>query len=122
MIATHQKSSKDILADNESTNTTDYFGYSTDVWYRTGDFDGIRNIAANAQVGYENDTFGANLEYRMRGAQASMLYDGMLHPLAPYDCSGIVWYQGESNTGTPDDYGILLKKSTTEVCRYLNKL
>ena len=42
--------------------------------------------------------------------QASMLYDGMLHPLAPYACSGIVWYQGESNTGTPDDYGILLKK------------
>lgn len=44
--------------------------------------------------------------------QASMLYDGMLHPLAPYACSGIVWYQGESNTGTPDDYGILLKKLT----------
>ena len=44
--------------------------------------------------------------------QASMLYDGMLYPLAPYACSGIVWYQGESNTGTPDDYGILLKKLT----------
>ena len=44
--------------------------------------------------------------------QASMLYDGMLHPLAPYACSGIVWYQGESNTGTPDDYGVLLKKLT----------
>ena len=44
--------------------------------------------------------------------QASMLYDGMLHPLAPYACSGIVWYQGESNTGTPDDYGILLRKLT----------
>ena len=44
--------------------------------------------------------------------QASMLYDGMLYPLAPYACSGIVWYQGESNTGTPDDYGVLLKKLT----------
>lgn len=87
LAATHQKSSKEILADNESTNTTDYFGYSTDVWYRNGKFDGIKNIAANVQVGYESDVFGANLEYRLRGAQASMLYVRENHDDATFDLS-----------------------------------
>ena len=33
----------------------------------------------------------------------SVLYNAMLYPLAPYSLSGVVWYQGESNTG--DGYG-----------------
>lgn len=41
--------------------------------------------------------------------QASMLYNAMIHPLAPYAMNGIVWYQGESNTGKPAEYGTLLK-------------
>lgn len=44
--------------------------------------------------------------------QASVLYNGMIHPLAPYALSGVVWYQGESNTGKPHEYGDLLKKLT----------
>lgn len=49
----------------------------------------------------------------------SVLYNAMLYPLAPYAISGVVWYQGESNTGgregAADDngpavYGRLLKK------------
>ena len=38
------------------------------------------------------------------------LYNAVLHPLAPFALSGIVWYQGESNTGNPGPYGDLLKK------------
>lgn len=41
--------------------------------------------------------------------QASVLYNGMLRPLAPYALQGIVWYQGESNTGDPNPYGEMLK-------------
>ena len=52
----------------------DFFGYSTDATYRSGNFDGIQNFAADAEVGYKASMFGVNLEYRMRGAQASMLY------------------------------------------------
>ena len=44
--------------------------------------------------------------------QASVLYNGMIHPLAPYAMQGIIWYQGESNTGRPQEYGTLLKKLT----------
>ncbi len=88
LVATHQKSSKEILADNpSSTNTTDYFGYSTDVWYRTGDFDGIKNLAGNVQVGYKADTFSVNAEYRFRGAQASMLYLRENHDDGTFDLS-----------------------------------
>ena len=86
LIATHQKSSADIIADGAS-GTTDYFGYSTDVFYRSGDFDGIKNIAGNVQVGYKTDMFGANVEYRFRGAQASMLYLRENHDDGTFDLS-----------------------------------
>ena len=32
------------------------------------------------------------------------LYNAVLYPLAPYALSGVVWYQGESNTGNPRPY------------------
>lgn len=38
------------------------------------------------------------------------LYNAVLYPLAPYALSGIVWYQGESNTGNPAPYAGYLKK------------
>ena len=38
------------------------------------------------------------------------LYNAVLHPLAPFALSGIVWYQGESNTGNPAPYADYLKK------------
>jgi sialate O-acetylesterase len=42
--------------------------------------------------------------------QPSTLYNAVLHPLAPYAISGVVWYQGESNTGNPAPYADYLKK------------
>ena len=41
---------------------------------------------------------------------ATTLYNAVLHPLAPYALSGVVWYQGESNSGNPDPYADLLRK------------
>ena len=38
------------------------------------------------------------------------LYNAVLYPLAPYAINGIVWYQGESNTGNPAPYTDYLKK------------
>ena len=38
------------------------------------------------------------------------LYNAVLYPLAPYAISGVVWYQGESNTGNPGPYADYLKK------------
>ena len=38
------------------------------------------------------------------------LYNAVLHPLAPYALAGVVWYQGESNTGNARDYAPMLRK------------
>ena len=39
--------------------------------------------------------------------QSCILYNAMIHPLIPYACRGLVWYQGERNTryitGMPDE-------------------
>ncbi|MDY5819281.1 MAG: hypothetical protein SPK26_14785, partial [Treponema sp.] len=86
LIATHQKDSAEIK-EISGSGTADYFGYSTDVFYRSGDFDGIQNFAANVQVGYKAESFGANVEYRMRGAQASMLYLRENHDDGTFDLS-----------------------------------
>lgn len=41
--------------------------------------------------------------------QASVLYNAMLCPVGPYTLNGVVWYQGESNTGRPQEYGPMLR-------------
>lgn len=43
-------------------------------------------------------------EYRV----ASSIYNGMIEPLIPFAIRGAMWYQGESNEGRAQQYGILL--------------
>ena len=80
LVATHQK------AFGADDNARDYFGYSTDVWYRDTDFS-AQKIAGAAQVGYKADMFNVNLGYRMRGMQASMLYVRENHDDGTFDLS-----------------------------------
>lgn len=40
------------------------------------------------------------LEPGGRNAPATV-YNAMLHPLVPYTIRGVLWYQGESDAGTP---------------------
>ncbi|WP_374012585.1 sialate O-acetylesterase [Pseudoxanthomonas koreensis] len=42
-------------------------------------------------------------------AGLSTLYNGMIAPLGHYGLRGALWYQGESNTGEPDEYADLLR-------------
>ena len=86
LLATHQMSSERIV-EHGASNTTDYFGYSTDVLYRNENIDGIQNFAGNATVGYKAEKFEVNGEYRFRGAQASMLYVRENHDDATFDLS-----------------------------------
>lgn len=39
----------------------------------------------------------------------STLYNGMVAPLVPYTIRGVIWYQGESNEGRPEEYNDLLE-------------
>jgi sialate O-acetylesterase len=38
---------------------------------------------------------------------AAVLFNGMIHPLIPYGIRGVLWYQGESNTGRAKEYRVL---------------
>jgi sialate O-acetylesterase len=38
------------------------------------------------------------------------LFDGMIAPLIPYALKGVVWYQGESNSGNADEYSVLFPR------------
>jgi len=42
------------------------------------------------------------------------LYNGMIAPLLKYRIKGVTWYQGESNTNNPSEYGVLFKKMITD--------
>jgi sialate O-acetylesterase len=39
----------------------------------------------------------------------SVLYNSMLYPLVNYRIAGAIWYQGEGNTGEPQNYGKLFE-------------
>ena len=40
--------------------------------------------------------------------QPNILYNAMLHPVIPYGCRGLIWYQGEANTQQPESYAASL--------------
>ena len=41
---------------------------------------------------------------------ASTLYNGKIHPLAPFNIKGAIWYQGESNARRGDSYTAIMKQ------------
>jgi sialate O-acetylesterase len=41
-------------------------------------------------------------------SQPAALYNAMVSPVIQYNIKGILWYQGESNAGKPQEYGALL--------------
>ncbi len=69
--------------------------------------------ARSAQTRYLFDTLRRQDEPQVSYGPAhfqspSGLYNGMLHPIAPYGVRGAIWYQGESNVGEPGVYRHLL--------------
>ena len=95
LAATHQKTSADL-----GGAVADYTGYSTDVFYRSGNF-GLENIAAELRVGFdaEDKSWGVTAGYRLRGAEASMLFLRENHDDGTFDLSETLGVLNSQNIG-----------------------
>jgi sialate O-acetylesterase len=57
----------------------------------------------------------------MFGIKPSMLYNAMIAPLGKASFKGVIWYQGESNSGHPDAYPRLLSTLVREWRKQMNE-
>lgn len=55
------------------------------------------------QEALENPPAGIE-SYSLNSHTPTVLYNGMIHPLIPYNIKGAIWYQGESNVGRAEQY------------------
>lgn len=55
-----------------------------------------------------NDMIGVPLMGPANVKRPAALYNGMIAPIQPYTIKGFLWYQGESDSGTPQLYAELL--------------
>jgi sialate O-acetylesterase len=67
-------------------------------------------IPKTALAGFDS----AELHDSMFGIKPSMLYNAMIAPLGKSPIKGVIWYQGESNSGHPDTYPRLLATMINE--------
>ena len=63
---------------------------------------------------YQHDTELKKLAEKTKSVnwapvEPSVIYNAMLYPLVNYKIAGAIWYQGEANTGEPEDYGKLFE-------------
>ena len=65
-----------------------------DQWHRSA-----REAWQSSQAAPAAPTFPVELRGPQELQQATALYNGMIHPLAPIGIRGAIWYQGESNMG-----------------------
>ena len=45
-----------------------------------------------------------NTQTFKKNERPGLLYNGMIHPLIPFGIKGVIWYQGEANTGRATQY------------------
>jgi sialate O-acetylesterase len=76
-----------LMAGNDTIDLTGYWQYK--VGYVKSRFTHLKNQSITLQY------------------QPTALYNAMVSPLTQYSIRGFVWYQGESNTGRPDEYAKL---------------
>ncbi len=78
-------------------------GTRIELWTAPEGFAGEPSLSAFAQA---EGKPGA----RVQGSLVSVLFNGMIAPLAPYGLRGVLWYQGESNVLDVDDRAAYLSK------------
>jgi sialate O-acetylesterase len=64
-------------------------------------FDANTSVQSRVRAAMEKGIQHGNVFVRQ---QPNLLYNAMLHPVIPYACRGMVWYQGETNAGRYAEY------------------
>jgi sialate O-acetylesterase len=59
--------------------------------------------------GSDSNTYYNRPKMRIHLSQytPTTLYNAMINPIIPYNIKGAIWYQGEANTGKPEEYATL---------------
>ncbi len=82
-----------------------------------GQLDQWHQSAREAMLAGQPTPPAPNLPDELRGPQelqqATALYNGMIHPVAPFGIRGAIWYQGESNMGDGMRYTERMKALVT---------
>jgi sialate O-acetylesterase len=55
----------------------------------------------------KNDFFAKKRPIALGAGTPSVLFNGMVSPVLPYQIKGAIWYQGEANVGRADQYSII---------------
>jgi len=79
-------------------------GTAVDSWIPVEELEHIREYERIGEMISVADTLTQNTP--------TVLFNAMIHPLIPFTIKGFLWYQGESDTGTPAAYH---KKFTTMI-------
>lgn len=87
----------ELITANDTVDLTGYWQYKV----------GVLNEPHRGSVGF--GSFGIALQN-----QPTALYNTMIAPIVDYTIKGFVWYQGESNTGKPDEYAKLQPAMITD--------
>jgi sialate O-acetylesterase len=66
-------------------------------------FDANTAVQSRVRAAMEKGIQHGNVFVRQ---QPNLLYNAMLHPVIPYACRGMVWYQGEANAGRYAEYAL----------------
>jgi sialate O-acetylesterase len=105
--ALKDESDKIQLADPKSE------AYQQRLQQALGQLDQWHQAARNAIIAGQPMPAAPKLPVELSGPQdlqhATALYNGMIHPLAPFTIRGAIWYQGESNLGDGMRYAERMK-------------
>ena len=83
-----------LIAGNDTIDLTGYWQYKVGAVFTSSKVNGGAGIALQNQP--------------------TALYNSMISPIINYTIKGFVWYQGESNTGKPDEYAKLQPAMITD--------
>lgn len=99
--------------------STNWGGSSAEAWVNPdvlkSDFPEFNNVMAEYEGlikkhGALHSGNGKGKPKNVNHRLPAVIYNNMIHPIVPYSCRGVIWYQGESNVKNPIQYRTLFPR------------